>query len=145
MLNKIKEWFVSLPIECQVELAYPNGHSLITGKYKDGPKESLDAFLNYMESDSLSNEEVLKRTLILYSVIDMIITLKLSLNWNIPQNLIDAINNSREEVSIADETPTGELAKEWEEAVDNALVYTMQGKELWDEINRSWTELKKKS
>ena len=89
MLSKIKEWFVSLPVECQVELAYLNGQSLITGKYKDDPKNSsLEAFLKYMELDGLSYEEVLKRTLILYSVIDMIISLKLSLNWNIPQNLI---------------------------------------------------------
>ena len=144
MLSKIKEWFVALPNVCQKEFAHPNGDNLISGKFKNNQKNSLEAFLNYMESESLSYEEVLKRTLILYSVIDMTINLKLSINWNIPQNLIDAINNSRTEVSNSIETPIDRLAKEWVKDGDEAIAYSSQGKELWDEINRNWTELKNK-
>ena len=87
MLQKIKEWFVSLPVDCQVELTYLNGHSLITGKYKDDRKNSLEAFLDFMESDGLNYQEILKRTLIIYSVIDMMIDLKLCVHSSIPGTL----------------------------------------------------------
>ena len=78
MLSKIKEWFATLPVECQEKFMLNNNQSLVLDDFKDHSKKYHKAFLKYMESDS-NLEDDLKRTAILCYLIEEEIYLQLNL------------------------------------------------------------------
>ncbi len=144
MLQKIKDWFVSLPIYCQEDITSLGTLNVISGKHIsfNSNTDYLNPILEYMGNEDLSIMENLNRTLILYAVFDMAITTRLNMKWDIDLSPIEKAIKNSSSVPVIINPEIKELSDDWGKATEDAFNYQKNGKALWEEVNRSWSKLK---
>jgi hypothetical protein len=145
MLQTIKNWFMELPPVCQKDIAELGGLRVISEKFIEYTSEAdLISFNNYMDSNSLSYEEKVKRALIMYSIIDLTINNRINLNWGMDLSAIKiAIDQSNKTAPVITDPKIQALSDKWDGVGKEAFDYTKKGKALWEEVEKSWMELKK--
>ena len=135
MLTKINKWFIALPESAQsyfLNLLILNLSVLdvIPDEFKT--KEKKAKFLKgYLDELSLTTSEQLKRFLLAYSVIDIIIQTKRDYDFTSSQVRANKI------LKLVNEVPNSKYKPMLEQSTSGAE------KEMWREIILSWDSFKK--
>ncbi|MCL9806798.1 hypothetical protein NAT51_14785 [Flavobacterium amniphilum] len=133
-LDKILNWYISNPIQIQEELAFLTGHFHIdeTIDFEFTLDEKVEKFKSYLDSTSINNQEIIRRTLFITRLI------KFSLSgrdteegWMKTYDRHLAIKN----IKIKENGST--------QILDNFFETYEERKKVWIETSNSWNEFNK--
>jgi hypothetical protein len=131
MLSKINKWFIELPESVQ---SYFLNLLILNLSVLDGiPVEfkSKEKFLKgYLDGVNLTTSEELKRFLLAYSVIDIIIQTRRHYDFSREQNMANKI------LKLVNETPISKFRSIIENSASGA------NEQIWHNVISSWDSLK---
>jgi hypothetical protein len=131
MLTKINKWFIELPESVQ---SYFLNLLILNLSVLDGiPVEfkSKEKFLKgYLDGVNLTTSEELKRFLLAYSVIDIIIQTRRHYDFSREQNMANKI------LKLVNETPISKFRSIIENSASGA------NEQIWHNVISSWDSLK---
>jgi hypothetical protein len=135
MLTKINKWFIALPESAQsyfLNLLILNLSVLDVIPVEFNTKEKKEIFLNgYLEGVNLTPSEELKRFLLAYSVIDIIIQTRRDYDFGTDQNMANKILKS-----LVNEVPNSKFRSIIENSASGA------NEQIWHDVISSWDSLK---
>jgi hypothetical protein len=135
MLTKINKWFIALPESAQsyfLNLLILNLSVLDVIPVEFNTKEKKEIFLNgYLEGVNLTPSEELKRFLLAYSVIDIIIQTRRDYDFGPDQNMANKILKS-----LVNEVPNSKFRSIIENSASGA------NEQIWHDVISSWDSLK---
>ena len=134
MLTKINKWFIALPESAQsyfLNLLILNLSVLDVIPVEFDTKEKKEKFLKgYLDGVNLTTSEELKRFLLAYSVIDIIIQTRRDYDFESNQN------HSNEILKLVNEVPNSKFRPVLENHASGAY------EQIWHDVISSWDSLK---
>jgi hypothetical protein len=134
MLTKINKWFIALPESAQsyfLNLLILNLSVLDVIPVEFKTKEKKEKFLkDYLDGINLTTSEELKRFLLAYSVIDIIIQTRRDYDFSPDQDMANKI------LKLVDEVPDSKFRPILENSASGA------NEQIWHDAISSWASLK---